>query len=83
MMTQRELAHLKLSDTNVQVGRSLQRLDAGDLDQALHALDLAHWGAGGAMGYLVEMMRERGDTWQQIGDVLGITRQAAWGRFGK
>jgi hypothetical protein len=25
--------------------------------------------------------RELGATWQQIGDVLGISRQAAWERF--
>ena len=31
----------------------------------------------------VEMMRERGITWAEIGRVLGVTRQAAWERFAK
>ncbi len=31
----------------------------------------------------VEQSREAGHTWQEIGDVLGVTRQAAFQRFGK
>jgi ATP-dependent Clp protease ATP-binding subunit ClpX len=31
----------------------------------------------------VEMLRERGITWAEIGRVLGVTRQAAWERFTK
>ncbi len=31
----------------------------------------------------VEMLRERGVTWAEIGRVLGVTRQAAWERFAK
>lgn len=31
----------------------------------------------------VEMLRERGITWAEIGRVLGVTRQAAWERFAK
>lgn len=31
----------------------------------------------------VECAREAGCTWQQIGDVLGVSRQAAFQRFGK
>lgn len=31
----------------------------------------------------VEEARERGHTWQEIGDVLGTTRQAAFQRFGR
>jgi ATP-dependent Clp protease ATP-binding subunit ClpX len=31
----------------------------------------------------VEMLRERGVTWAEIGRVLGVSRQAAWERFAK
>lgn len=31
----------------------------------------------------VEQSREAGHTWQRIGDLLGVTRQAAFQRFGK
>ncbi|CUR62248.1 putative Predicted protein [metagenome] len=31
----------------------------------------------------VEMLRERGITWAEIGRILGVTRQAAWERFAK
>lgn len=32
---------------------------------------------------LVAAAREMGVSWQTIGDVLGISKQAAWERFGK
>src|SRR4051794_19041977 len=31
----------------------------------------------------VEQSRDAGHTWQEIGDLLGVTRQAAFQRFGK
>jgi hypothetical protein len=31
----------------------------------------------------IEQSRDAGHTWQQIGDLLGVTRQAAFQRFGK
>ena len=31
----------------------------------------------------VKAARVNGATWQEIGDSLGVTRQAAWERFGK
>ena len=31
----------------------------------------------------VKAARARGATWQEIADHLGVTRQAAWERFGK
>lgn len=31
----------------------------------------------------VEMLRQRGVTWAEIGRVLGVSRQAAWERFAK
>ena len=37
--------------------------------------------ARAALAAQVWEARERGRSWQQIGDALGITRQAAWERF--
>ena len=31
----------------------------------------------------VEMLRQRGVTWAEVGRVLGVSRQAAWERFAK
>lgn len=39
--------------------------------------------AGGLVAAAVERARASGCTWHQIGDVLGISRQAAFQRFGR
>jgi hypothetical protein len=39
--------------------------------------------AGQLLALCVQQAREAGHTWQQIGDLLGVTRQAAFQRFGK
>jgi len=31
---------------------------------------------------LVDLLRERGVSWARIGEALGVSRQAAWERFG-
>lgn len=36
---------------------------------------------GRAMQDIVEILREREVSWSQIGEALGVTRQAAWKRF--
>jgi Protein of unknown function (DUF3887) len=38
--------------------------------------------AGSALRLSVERAREAGRTWQELGDVLGVSRQAAFQRFG-
>jgi hypothetical protein len=35
-----------------------------------------------AMQDIVEILRERDVSWAQIGEALGVSRQAAWKRFG-
>lgn len=32
---------------------------------------------------VIDALRERGLTWEQVGELLGMTRQGAWQRFGK
>jgi hypothetical protein len=53
-------------------------------DKLLHSLKL-HDGAfesvGRAMQDIVDILREREVSWAQIGEALGVTRQAAWKRF--
>ena len=39
--------------------------------------------AGQVLRLCVEQSRDAGRTWQEIGDLLGVTRQAAFQRFGK
>lgn len=43
----------------------------------------AHALAGQALTLCVQQCRDAGHTWQEIGDLLGVTRQAAFQRFGK
>ena len=39
--------------------------------------------AGQVLSLCVQQCRDAGHTWQEIGDLLGVTRQAAFQRFGK
>src|SRR3984957_19610155 len=39
--------------------------------------------AGQVLKLCVQQGRDAGHTWQEIGDLLGVTRQAAFQRFGK
>jgi len=38
---------------------------------------------GDSMQDVVDILRERDVSWAAIGETLGVTRQAAWKRFGK
>lgn len=42
----------------------------------------AHAGTGLVLQQNVDELREREVSWQRIGDALGVSRQAAWERFG-
>ena len=52
------------------------------LDQVRNALR-AHQLAEQVLKLCVQQSRDAGHTWQEIGDLLGVTRQAAFQRFGK
>lgn len=56
--------------------------DPPDLDAVRLAHEL-HLLAGSALQASVGHARSAGRTWQQIGDLLGVTRQAAFQRFGR
>lgn len=52
------------------------------LDLVRHARDVDTL-AGQVLNLSVQQCRDAGHTWQEIGDLLGVTRQAAFQRFGK
>ena len=52
------------------------------LDRVRNALR-AHQLAEQVLKLCVQQSRDAGHTWQEIGDLLGVTRQAAFQRFGK
>ena len=52
------------------------------LDQIRRAQDIAVMGEQ-ALKLCVQQGRDAGHTWQEIGELLGVTRQAAFQRFGK
>jgi hypothetical protein len=52
------------------------------LDLVRHARDVDAL-AGQVLRLCVQQSRAAGHTWQEIGDLLGVTRQAAFQRFGK
>jgi hypothetical protein len=67
------------------VGRLTAAMSAGDespLEAVVAARDLARC-VEGAMRASVERARDMGHTWQEIGEVLGTSRQAAFQRFGR
>lgn len=56
-------------------------LARGDYRTAVLDLDSARVHASNALILVVRAWRGTGASWQDIGDALGITRQAAWSRF--
>ena len=55
-------------------------IDPLDLVRAAHEI---RDGAEALMAAAVQQAREAGRTWQEIGEVLGVSRQAAFQRYGK
>jgi hypothetical protein len=48
---------------------------------SLPACDAAVDAARGVLQARVELLRERGASWEAIGKALGVSRQSAWERF--
>jgi hypothetical protein len=55
--------------------------ETGGLDAVRRASELSVLAAA-ALRLAVDLARAAGRTWQELGDVLGVTRQAAFQRFG-
>jgi ATP-dependent Clp protease ATP-binding subunit ClpX len=47
----------------------------------LTAVEQVRTGKGGQLQWLVDLLRAREVSWAQIGEALGVSRQAAWERF--
>jgi hypothetical protein len=78
-----EQAAIKARQLSASMGRAGP---AGEGPPDLGAVRLAHdlhALAATALQASVEQARATGRTWQQIGDLLGVTRQAAFQRFGR
>src|SRR5262245_39825300 len=58
-------------------------LDQGDPLDLMRAAHEVQDGAEALMAAAVQQARDGGRTWQEIGDVLGVSRQAAFQRYGK
>lgn len=87
-----------MTDSPISLGALSDQLaqQAADLTEALGSplgapayLDLVRRAqrveamAGQVLKLCVQQSRDAGHTWQEIGDLLGVTRQAAFQRFGK
>jgi hypothetical protein len=59
------------------------RLESDALLAAVRRTDDTLNGVRAAQGAQVEVLRERGVSWNVIGQALGTSRQAAWERFGR
>lgn len=66
---------------------SLARIAASthqdDLADALGHVRLVELAAAQARRQIVQRMRDNGETWEYIGDVLGVSKQAAQSRFAR
>ena len=77
-----------LSGLLAEQASALSRAVAGPLDSPAY-LDLVRLAqdvdglAEQVLRLCVQQSRDAGHTWQEIGDLLGVTRQAAFQRFGK
>lgn len=76
--------------TGQQLHRQLDQIlaapDSGGDNDPLELVRAAHEvqdRAGALMAAAVQQAREAGRTWQEIGDVLGVSRQAVFQRYGK
>lgn len=65
----------------VQMRAADRALAKADYRTAVLDLDAARAHCDEALKLAVRAWRSTGASWQEIGDVLGITRQAAWQRF--
>ena len=75
-----------LSETAAALVDALRHADAGHVPAELNTVRLAarmRAVADDALQQCVDRARSAGHTWQEIGDALGTSRQAAFQRFGK
>lgn len=81
MTTRTAQAATQIHDVGTQLRAAERALGRQDYRTATLDLDAAALHASLALVTTVRAWRATGATWQEIGDALGITRQAAWERF--
>lgn len=59
-----------------------ESLEDGALLANLDKSQAAFEGARAVLQQQIDVLRKRDVSWQKIGDALGVSRQAAWERFG-
>jgi hypothetical protein len=74
-------AATQIASIGVQARAADRALSTGNYRTAVLDLDAAVLHSGEALTLTVKAWRGIGASWQEIGDALGITRQAAWQRF--
>lgn len=58
-----------------------EKLPVERLLRHLTAIEQTRTGKGGQLQWTVDQLRAREVSWAQIGEALGVSRQAAWERF--
>lgn len=58
-----------------------EKLPVERLLRRLAAIEQTRAGKGGQLQWTVDQLRAREVSWAQIGEALGVSRQAAWERF--
>ena len=76
-----DLAAEALQSTASGAAYQMHRPDDGELANTLGMLRLVELAVDQARRQVVELMRLQGASWEQIGDALGVSRQAAHERF--
>lgn len=60
---------------------AFKTLEKGNAESVFDALALVASAVDRVRSALVEDLRARGATWEEVADVLGCSKQAAWERF--
>lgn len=81
MVTRTSAVASDMHDVGIQLRAAERALTRLDYRTAVLDLDAAVLHASKALTEVVRAWRSTGATWQEIADVLGVTRQAAWQRF--
>jgi ATP-dependent protease Clp ATPase subunit len=66
---------------NPPMTKTLDKFETAELLRVLKLYDGAADSAFETMQDVVSILREREVSWEQVGEVLGVSRQAAWKRF--
>ena len=77
-----------IANNNGEVGEpdvvgGLRAQDSQSLLQRVKAIEPVYQDVADHQAMIVDLLREREVSWAEIGETLGVSRQAAWHRFAK